>query len=204
MGIVFYILLLIGCALWGLYSGWRKGLFGQIGTLLGVCFGILGVRLLLPEFSPKIEGVVEFLFEKADPQYLVESIGAFILFFVFFSVFSACGMILNKVLKVITVKPFDNILGCLFGLFKWLLCVSVCYNAILGLTQSGALLKITDWGDGNPVELVMDISPSIFSTPSPADLHHSLQLQQAKTISLNEQANKESVMRVFLNVDEGV
>ena len=88
--------------------------------------------------------------------------------------------------------------GMLFGVFKWLFAISVVYNAMLGASQDGALLSLTGRGDDNPVELVMDISPAIFGIPSPSELHHRIQLIEARSISINETENNVPAANVFL------
>lgn len=198
MGFAGYIIILLCLALWGALAGWRNGLLSQTGSMLGVAFGIAGVRFLLPEFAPTVEGWLSAFPVVPCPEYLVASVGTAIIYVAFYLLFLLCGLVLNKIVKVLAVKPFDSILGLVFGLFKWLMMVSVAYNAVLGISQSGALLDLSRAGDGNPVELVMELSPAIFSTPSPDELHHRMQLIEARKISQlvilpEEEANKGSV-----------
>lgn len=186
MGSAGYIIILLCLALWGAMAGWRSGLMSQIGSVLGVAFGIAGVRFLLPEFAPTVEDWLCHFPEVACPEYPVASVGALIIYMGFYVLFLVCGIPLRKLLKPLAVKPLDSVGGLIFGVFKWLMMVSVWYNAVLGVTESGALLRLSHEGDGNPVELVMELSPAVFSTPSPDELHHRMQLIEARKISLLE------------------
>lgn len=196
MGAASYIVLLLVAALLGVLLGWRRGLMGQTGSLLGVAFGIAGVRFLLPEFAPTVEEWLAKFSDVAYPEYFVASVGAIVIYFIFYLFFLLCGLILNRILKILAIQPLDAILGAIFGFFKWLMAVSVVYNAILGVNQSGPLYVLTGRGDGNPVEIVMELSPAVFGTPSPWELHHRVQLIEARSISKVEKTNKATLKDV--------
>lgn len=183
MGSAGYIIVLLCVVVVGALFGWRRGLSHQCGSLLGVAFGIAGVRVLLPEFAPTVESWLDGYLSVPCPEYLVASVGSLIIYAGFYLLFLLCGIVLNKLAATIAVKPWDSILGLMFGVVKWLIAVSVVYNACLGVSQSGALCELSVAGDGNPVELVMDISPLLFSTPSPDEMHHRMQLIEARCIS---------------------
>jgi uncharacterized membrane protein required for colicin V production len=183
MGSAGYILILCGCALWGLISGWRKGLAGQTGSLLGLAFGIVGARLILPDFAPVVGSWFSHISDLPDPAYLVGAVGALIIVGGFYLLFLLVGLVINKILKMIAIKGIDSIFGSIFGLVKWLMLLSLCYNAILSLDQKGTLFDLCDAGDGNPVEVTMMIAPAVVGYDSPADLIHLNQLKEAKSIS---------------------
>ncbi len=186
MGSAGYIIILICIAIAGAIGGWRLGLSRQCGSLLGMAFGIGGVRLLLPDVAPTVEGWIGNLGDLPCPEYTVASVGALVIYVGFYLLFLVCGLVLNKLMNTIAVRPFDAIAGCVFGFLKWVFAVSIVYNAILSVNQSGALQSLTRCGDGNPVELVMDLSPWVLGTPSPDAMHHRMQLIEAKAISKAE------------------
>lgn len=178
-----YIIILICVAIGGALAGCRLGLSRQCGSVLGVAFGIGGVRLLLPDVAPTVEGWISGLGDLPCPEYTVASVGAAVIYGGFYVLFLACGLVLNKFLHTLAVRPFDAIAGCIFGFLKWLFAVSIVYNALLSINQEGPLKKLTCCGDGNPVEIVMDLSPWVLGTPSPDAMHHRMQLIEAKAIS---------------------
>lgn len=198
MGTAVYIIILVGGVAIGAYLGWQRGLLGQTGSLLGTAFGIAGVRFLLPEFAPKVAGWLQSTPDLPYPEYSVAAVGALVIYFVFYLMFLLCGLVLNRLLKTLSVQPLDSLLGVAFGGFKWLLAISVVYNAMLGLNPSGPLLTVTGQGDGNPVELVMELSPTVFDIPSPFELHHRIQLIEARKISQLQPTNNEGGEGVYL------
>lgn len=183
MGTAGYILILLACLLWGTLAGWRKGLLGQTGSLLGICFGAVGSRILLPDFMPVVAGWLGKSDSIIDPQYMVASVASLIIVAVAYGFFLLCGLVLNRLLKILAVEPIDSVLGALFGLAKWCFLISVAYNAILGVKQEGALLDLCKSGDGNPVELVMWMAPAAICYDSPDELIHLQQLEEARKIS---------------------
>lgn len=185
MGSAGYIIILLCLAAWGALAGWRNGLMAQTGSLLGVAFGIGGVRLLMPDFMPTVESWAVGALDVPCPEYLVSSLASAIIVAGFYILFLLCGLVLDKLLGVLSVKPLDSVLGCIFGLFKWLFLVSVAYNVVLGFSQDGPLLRLSDSGDGNPVEIVMPLAPVICGSVTPDELHHRMQLREARSISAN-------------------
>lgn len=182
-----YIILLLCLAAWGTLAGWRNGLLAQTGSVLGIAFSIAGVRFLLTDFMPAIESWAVGNIDVPCPEYLVSSLTAAIITGGFYLLFMLCGLVLNRLLKILAVRPIDSVLGCLFGLFKWMFLVSVFYNLVLGFQQDGALLRLSNSGDGNPVEIVMPLAPVICGAVTPDELHHRMQLLEARSISQNLQ-----------------
>lgn len=189
MGIAGYIITLLCLAMWGTLAGWRNGLLSQTGSVLGVAFGIGGSRILLPEIMPQVEAMASGWLDVPCPEYLVSSLAVAIIVGGFYLLFALCGIVLRKLLSALAVRPIDSVLGAAFGLFKWLFLVSVAYNTILGFSQDGPLFSLTDAGDGNPVELVMPLAPALIGYPSPDEMHHRIQLLEARGISLNNENN---------------
>lgn len=197
MGAVGYILLLLALILWGIFSGWRKGLLGQTGSLLGIAFGVVGSRVLLPDVMPTVAGWIRSAEAATDPEYMVASVATLIIVAVAYGVFLLCGVILNRLLKVLSFQPLDSVLGAIFGVAKWCFLLSVAYNAILGLQQDGPLLKLCSDGDGNPVEMIMGIAPAVVGYDSPDELMHLRQLEDARKISMAGGGQRTAVAKCY-------
>lgn len=200
MGSVGYILLLLCLALWGGVSGWRCGLIHQIGSVLGIGFGIGGACFLTTDMMPWVEAHAGSFLDVPCPEYLVCSVSVAIIMAFFYAFFLFCGILLRKLLKILPSGFINKISGCVFGIFKWMFLASVAYNAILGVTQSGTLYDLTDVGDANPVEMVMPLAPTIIGYPGPDELHHRMQLIEARDISLLDNENIETPQSVNLMI----
>lgn len=183
MGSAGYIVLLLCLALWGAVSGWRCGLLHQIGSVLGIGFGIGGACFLTADMMPWVETHAAGFLDVPCPEYLVCSLTVALIVTLFYFFFLLCGILLRRLLKIVPTGFVNNVAGCAFGIFKWMFLVSVAYNAILGVRQSGPLFDLTDVGDANPVETVMPLAPAIIGCPGPDELHHRIQLQEAHCIS---------------------
>ena len=52
---IVYLALILVVAFYAIFSGFRKGITGQIASLLGFGFGAVGARILTPEYSNQFQ-----------------------------------------------------------------------------------------------------------------------------------------------------
>ena len=76
-----------------------------------------------------------------------------------------------------------SLLGSVFCLISNMLLLSVFYNIWLGMKPHSDLMRYAKADDGNIVEAVMLLAPTLLGGESVSDLAHTLQLEEAKSIS---------------------
>ena len=88
-------------------------------------------------------------------------------------------------MQLIHTGAVNSIIGAAFCACKWTVILSVVFNLWLAFKPDCGLLKYCDAGDGNVVELVMQVAPALFGTESPDDLEHYRRLEQGKQLGLD-------------------
>lgn len=161
----------------------------QLASLLGLAFGFVAARLLYDSMSqlidplfPGPEHFAEEPFGTPLRRYTLYTVSASLVFISTFMLFRLIGSVLSRAMQIIHTGAVNSILGAGFNFCKWLVMLSVIFNLLLAIKPDSALAKYCNDGDGNIVELVMDVAPALFNTESPADLNHYKRLQQAKQI----------------------
>lgn len=163
-------------------QGYRKGIIKQIPKLIGFCFGIVcahlfalpveeSLRVLMPSVASKIEG-----------EYIYSVLATGLVYLTVYGVLNTCTQFLNLIFRK-RPEILGSLAGSLFCFVRYMLLLSVFYNLWLGLRTNSDLMKYAKTDDGNIVELVMLISPAILGGESVEELAHTLQLEEAKTIS---------------------
>lgn len=183
---MFYPILIIALCLYGLFSGWRKGMVRQVGSLLALAFGVVCARIFGPVLEPALAPVLHTGEPgEASPMgvYVLSVVSGSIVFIVVSLALRLLAALLTSLLKVLCLGAVNSILGAVFGLCKWVVILSVALNLWLCITQEKRLLDYCDDGDGNVVETVMSVAPALMDTEGPDNLEHNLQMEEAKTIS---------------------
>lgn len=112
LDIIFLLLLIFGTVL-----GIKKGLFVELGTILGIILGVWGAITFSERF-----GV--FLGDFINKRYL--ELTSFIVLFIGIMILTTMiSKILTNLFKAINLGGINRLLGAIFGLFKWMLILSV-------------------------------------------------------------------------------
>lgn len=187
-----YQLILITALLAAIVYGWRRGMAKQIAPLLGVAFGFVSARLfyeqaaeMLDPLIPASETFAPHPFGEPMRKYTAYMVGAATVFAVVFLVFRLLGGVLTRAMNVIHTGAIDSILGAAFSCLKWVLIMSIIFNLWLILRPDCELRRYCSDGDGNIVELVMDVAPAMLGTESPSDLEHYHQMEEAHKLDYN-------------------
>lgn len=191
---VVYIILILGVAILSIISGFRKGITGQLSSLLGFGFGSVTSRLLTEEYTSTFQWTHTFSQAQEFSDFtsnLVCAVVIYLIVFLFFSIFSP---IFRRLLWVVPVGIFNRLLGCFFSLLKNMLWLSIFFNLVLCFSPSSGLLRYEKANDGNLVAAVIALTPAILGCFGGEDFAHFNQLKEAKSISCNFHPAKDVIL----------
>lgn len=180
---MFYQLTVFAVAAVSIVWGFSRGLARQTPAAIGIAFGAVCSRLLAPALRGILYGAFPSVHGRVEQTFVYDTISTAIVFFSVYAVFSTVTRFLGRVLSEGTGTILDNMGGALFGLFKWLLFLSIAFNMLLALNARSVLLQSARSDDGNAVEEVMMLSPALLGGEDIEQLFHRVQLEDAKKIS---------------------
>lgn len=186
-----YHIILIIVLLAAIFYGWQRGMARQLASLLGLAFGFVAARLfcvtaadMLDPMIPPADTFAPHPFGTPLREYTAYTIGAAVVFIIVYILFRILGGILTGVLRFIHTGAVNSILGAAFSFLKWVLLMSIAFNLWLVANPHCELMKYYRDGDGNIVELVMEAAPAMLGTPSPDELAHCQQMQEAQKMEV--------------------
>lgn len=183
-GDTFYRLLVIIVALAGLFVGLRKGMVRQVASLLGLAFGIVCCRVFHAEGVEIVKSWWPSINEHFASEITYSVLATAAIFTVVYLAFQLVGVAIRGVLKLLNLGAINTIFGGAFGMFKYLLILSIIFNVIASLNPKSSLMEACKATDGNLIEWVMPIAPALLDNDFD-ELEHLLQLEDAKKISYN-------------------
>lgn len=178
-----YQLIVLLTAAAAIILGFRHGLARQTPAAIGVAFGIVSARLLAPGLYGILYGALDMVHGSVAEEYTIDTLSTAIIFISVYYIFKTVTLLVGKVLSKGPKSILDNIGGAVFGLFRYLLMLSVAYNTALALWPDCGLMKFAKSDDGNAVEEVMLLSPALLGGQDVVELSHRIQLSEAKKIS---------------------
>lgn len=185
MGELVFHIVIIAVGAVSAVRGFNRGILRQIPSVLGLAFGIVAARLLSPDAEALLRGWLPGLGDSVTQCFVYPVLADTLLLGLGYGLVWSITHPLVRILQTLSPGIGGNIVGSAFALFCGLTWTSALLNVILALTMSGTLLKYSSQDDGNVVELVMLISPALTGCEDCQELSHRLQLEKAKTISLN-------------------
>lgn len=117
-------IIIIVLAIAGAYIGWRKGLTGQLGSLAGVLLAIILCRWFARDLANAFArpgDTPETVMLHTVLAYAVIAVAAYV------GVRLAAGLI-RKVMDALHLSVINRAAGAVFGLFEWLLGLSLMLN----------------------------------------------------------------------------
>ena len=178
-----YPLLVILLGVVGLVSGYRRGLARQVSGVLGVAFGIVCARLFSPVCGEKLLEIYPAVGDGFAGPFTVSCLSAGGVFVFVYLLFDSVTSILRSAMQLISVGMLDSLAGGVFGMFRYLLFVSLAYNLAADINPEGRLVGYARCHDGNVVEEVMLIAPALLDFRGIDELCHAVQLREASRIS---------------------
>lgn len=179
----FYHIIVIVVAVWGLFTGYRKGFLRQIGSVVGMAFGIVTVRMVAPDFLDYVNGWIPPNISGFRRGFLLESLTCGFIYIVVSFVIQLIMFPVGKLMSFLGGGMLNTLAGAAFKMFKFLFILSIVYNIFVDLNPQGNLTKSSRQHDGNLVEGVMKIAPPILGFPDAEEVGHMQQLEDAKKIS---------------------
>lgn len=180
-----YHIVILLCAVAGVFRGWRKGMLGQVGGLLGLAFGIVFCRLFHTEAANAVRSILPFIEGFFAADFIYASLGTLGLYTAVYLGFRLLTSVFGRLLRTVNLGAIDSVAGSALCLFKYMVAVSIAYNVWIALFPTSALMAECRAGDGNMVECVTDLAPALFGTLSPHDMALRMQLREADKISYN-------------------
>ncbi|MDE6006975.1 MAG: CvpA family protein [Muribaculaceae bacterium] len=180
---MFYHLAVVSVAAFSTIWGFRKGFGRQTPSVIGLAFGIICARLLAPGLNDVLYGAFPSVHGQVEQKYLYDNLATGIVFFSIYMIFRTVTGFLGKVFTSSDSTILDNLAGALFGLFKYLLFLSIILNFICGSSSESELRRCARSDDGNVVQEVMLLGPALLGGEDIVDLSHRMQLEEAKKIS---------------------
>lgn len=180
---VIYHVVVIALAIWGILTGYRKGLIRQFGSVIAVTFGIVATRVMAPDFIPVMEDLVPGFISGFQREFVVMTLSCTIIYVFVTGFLELVAIPLGKFMKVVKAGVVNSIFGAIFRTFQYLMLISLFYNLIIDFNPAGSLTRLSRYHDGNVVEGVIKVAPGILGFPDGEEVAHYQQLEDAKKIS---------------------
>lgn len=180
-----YPLLIIIVAALAIVRGYRRGLTGQVTSVLGMAFGIICAHIFIPMLDNPITALISNQHIVTGGEYLITNLAGGIVFFITYFLFRTITGIIRMALKALGTSLLDSILGAVFCMVNYMLMLSICLNVAIGWNPESVLMHDARADDGNVVSLTVTIAPACLGSESFADFAHTCQLRDAKKISAN-------------------
>lgn len=178
-----YHLLVIVVAILAVVRGYRRGLTGQVTSVLGLAFGVVIAHILVPGLTDALAGFCGYARNPARAQFLASNLAASAIYFIIYLIFCAITKIVRAAMNMIGTSLLDSIIGAMFCLYNYMLMLSAIFNVLVGWHPGSSLMHDGRSDDGNVVALVLKIAPAALGSESFADFAHSMQLEDARKIS---------------------
>lgn len=183
MGEAIYHILVLAVALVALMKGFSRGLTRQVSDMLGFVFGAVAARTLGPGFeSWLMEWIPEF-YHPVAKGFFFSTLSYGLIWSGCLLVFSALTRILNLILGCIPVGVLNSICGAVFNLLKYLMFLSLLFDLAICRPFGSPLMHCAQHDDGNLVDGVIRLAPSVLGYMSAEDYILKVQLWEAKSIS---------------------
>lgn len=181
-----YQLLVIVVLAIAVLRGAKKGIIGQIDSLLGLGFGITACRLLKGKVAYEIVTLWPATTNTPDTMFLPEALACAFLFMLFYALMASLRPLLRRIFCKLEVGVGNVMLGVVLSVIKYIVMLSLIYNIVIGLNPNSSLMKDACSDDGNLCEGVLMVAPALMNTHNFENLAHEKQMLEASKISCNQ------------------
>lgn len=166
------LLLLVVFAV-AVFSGLRRGLIGQLGSLAAVVAALVSCRIFGDVLTGWFQGLVPEKLDTTPMATFIPAVASNALVYtaVYYLVKLVAGAARHTV-RLMLMGPLDRVLGVIFALFKWGLGASLVLNIWLALYPSSTAVRDSTLGGGVAVESVMELAPWLWGTAGRQLLDH--------------------------------
>lgn len=183
---VMYQLLTVVVLAAGCLGGIRRGISGQMASVLGAAFGIGGVAVAGPMVTEWVIRTWPFLATASPlPRYLPEALSSALVYVGIYLLLLSLGPALNIIFRPLGRGAVNMVIGGVWGIAKWAMLLSLLFNVLIGLSHDSSLLKASKQGDGNLASAVMLLAPALTGTCNCDDLAYAIQMEQARAFDRN-------------------
>lgn len=179
---IYYIIVIV-VAVWAVLTGYRKGLLRQMPGVLGMAFGIVAAGMLGPECYDVVDGWLPASVSGFRRPFVIQTLCCGIIYLVVAAVVGFCAIPLGALVGRLGWGVLDSIGGAVFRTLQYLIVLSIFYNLLVDINPAGELTRSSSRHDGNIVEGVMKIAPSLMGFPDAEEVAYRQQLEDAKKIS---------------------
>ncbi|MDH8701309.1 membrane protein required for colicin V production [Dysgonomonadaceae bacterium PH5-43] len=152
-------IVIIICLAIGLIKGLFDGFIKQVISFVGILVAILSAGAVAVPLK-------EFLSELFTEQAISDSVltwSAYVLaFIVIIIACSIIGKIISKVINMTPAKPLNIMLGAMFGVFWWIVCLSIVFNVLASFEKNLEVIPKQTKENSVLYEGVKDVLPTIF------------------------------------------
>lgn len=158
-------ILLIVVGVVAVFSGLRRGLIGQLGSLAAVVGALICCRMFGNVLTGWFEGLVPDKLDGTAMAAFIPAVASNALVYtaVYYLIKLVAGAVRHTV-GLMLMGPLDRVLGVVFALFKWGLGASLVLNLWLALFPTTTAVKDSTLGGGVAVESVMELAPWLWGT----------------------------------------
>lgn len=183
MSVIIFHLAIIVIAVYALIKGFRQKMSMQVSSFLGMAFGIVCSYVLDYRVEAYIREALPMFEGRVTENFAYSNISCAIIYFSVYGFFTILGPMLRSAMQVFETGILDSMAGAAFSLTRYIFALSIFYNLLICVDPGSKLVKLTSDDDGNLIEGVVLMAPSIMGAPTAADLAHDIQLSEAKKIS---------------------
>lgn len=179
---LYHIVILLLATL-GIVGGFRKGLARQTPKFIGFCFGVLCAHIFRAPVEEAVRSVIPWFDGTVKAPFAYSVLTVSVIFLAVYEIFGFVTGFLKYVISPLGGSILDSIAGAAFMLFRYMMMISIVYNAFLCVKTDSTLLRYAKSDDGNIVEETMLLAPAVLGGEDVEDLAHAIQLEEAKRIS---------------------
>lgn len=166
--------------------GKRRGLTGQLSSILGFLFGIAACALLWHDTAIYISEIWPSTASTPPmTMFLPSALACALIYGVVYMLMLALSPALRIIMMPLGKGPLNSLCGAIWGVAKYTMLLSLLFNVLLGMDQNSSLMKVSRQGDGNLVTGVMLVAPALTGAPDCEELAYRIQLMEAKQFDRN-------------------
>ncbi len=189
MAELFYNIVILGFGIFGVLTGFRRGLTGQVSDVLGFAFGAVCAHAFVEDVEWMLRDWLPSIASMVGAQFVYSIVAAALIYISVYFLFSSLTKVLKGAMVVFHVGMLDSLLGATFGCLKYLVALSLIFNVVVCFKADSVLLKSSTASDGNLIEGVMAVAPWILGSLSLDEYAHLIQLHEARKISQDKTIN---------------
>ena len=145
------------------FTGSRKGLIKQIGSVAAIFFALLACRVFGSQVADMILSSAGKDTSSMSHYCSLILANAGIYIVVYYAVILAAKLI-KTVTHTLLLGPLDRIAGAIVNVIKWFLALSVALNLYITLFPNTSLSELSHLDNGRPAKWIMEIAPAAWGS----------------------------------------